>query len=76
MTQAAVFKSNRNQAVRLPKALEFPEDVKRVDVVPVDNGLLITPAGKSWDHWFDGESVSDDFMLEREQPAEQQRDLF
>ena len=74
MTQASVFKSNRSQAVRIPKALAFPDNITRVDVVPVGNGLLITPAGQSWDHWFDGESVSDDFMMQREQPADQERE--
>jgi virulence-associated protein VagC len=28
--KAALFKSNRNQAVRIPKDMEFPEGVKQV----------------------------------------------
>ena len=31
MTSSTVFTSNRSQAVRLPKAVAFPEDVQHVD---------------------------------------------
>jgi len=54
MEQGAVFQSNRSQAVRLPKAVALPEDVKRVDVVVVGRARIITPAGEAWDVWFDG----------------------
>ncbi|MDU8499528.1 type II toxin-antitoxin system VapB family antitoxin [Pseudomonas syringae] len=74
MEQSTVFKSNRSQAVRLPKAVALPDDVKRVDVVAVGRTRIISPAGEMWNSWFDGESVSDDFMTEREQPAEQLRE--
>ncbi|MEN8169032.1 MAG: type II toxin-antitoxin system VapB family antitoxin [Pseudomonadota bacterium] len=69
-----VFTSNRTQAVRLPKAVALPPSVKEVDIIAIGNKRLITPAGESWDSWFDGAMVSDDFMLEREQPAEQLRE--
>jgi len=72
--QGAVFQSNRSQAVRLPKAVALPEDVKRVDVVAVGRTRIITPAGESWDSWFEGEGVTADFMAERDQPAEQERE--
>ncbi|WP_355662048.1 type II toxin-antitoxin system VapB family antitoxin [Halomonas salifodinae] len=74
MEQGAVFKSNRSQAIRLPKAVAFPEEVKRVEVVAIGRMRIITPVGESWDSWFDGEDVSADFMVEREQPAEQHRE--
>jgi antitoxin VapB len=74
--QGAVFQSNRSQAVRLPKAVALPDDVKRVDVVVVGRSRIITPAGESWDSWFDGERVTADFMAEREQPADQERGAF
>lgn len=74
MEQGAVFQSNRSQAIRLPKAVALPSDVKRVDVVAIGRTRIIAPAGEAWDSWFDGLGVSDDFMVEREQPAEQQRE--
>ncbi len=76
MEQGAVFQSNRSQAVRLPKAVALPDDVKRVDVVAVGRTRIITPAGQSWDSCFDGEGVTSDFMVEREEPADQDRESF
>lgn len=76
MEQGAVFKSNRSQAIRLPKAAALPDDVKRVDVVAVGRTRIIARAGEAWDSWFDGAGVSDDFMAEREQPADQHRQPF
>jgi antitoxin VapB len=76
MEKAAVFKSNKSQAVRLPKSVALPDDVKRVDVVAVGRTRIITPAGTSWDEWFAGDAASDDFMSERDQPAEQVREGF
>ena len=74
MEQATVFQINRSQAVRLPKAVAFPPDVKHVDVVVLGRMRILVPSGESWDGWFAGESVTADFMTDREQPAEQRRD--
>jgi antitoxin VapB len=76
MEQSTVFKSNRSQAVRLPKAVALPEDVKRVDVVAVGRSRIIAPAGEAWDSWFDGPGVTADFMSERDQPPVQEREKF
>lgn len=76
MIQASVFKSNQSQAVRLPKKVALPDDVKKVDIIPLGRARLIAPAGEAWDSWFDGDSVTDDFMTEREQPEEQVREFF
>lgn len=76
MEQGAVFQSNRSQAIRLPKAVALPDDVKRVDIVAVGRTRIITPAGEVWDSWFDGEATTSDFMSERSQPDLQERDAF
>ena len=76
MEQGAVFKSNRSQAIRLPKSVALPPDGKRVDIVAVGRARIITPAGECWDSWFDGDSVTADFMAGREQPADQEREDF
>jgi antitoxin VapB len=76
MEQSTVFKSNRSQAVRLPKAVALPEDVKRVDVVAVGRSRIIAPAGEAGDSWFDGPGVTADFMSERDQPPVQEREKF
>ena len=74
MEQATVFQINRSQAVRLPKSIAFPADVKRVDVVAMGRVRILIPAGESWESWCDGEGVSADFMESREQPANQIRE--
>jgi antitoxin VapB len=74
MERANLFKSNKSQALRLPKPIAYPDSVKQVDIVMQGRARIITPAGESWDTWFDGESVSEDFMTNREQPAHQERE--
>ena len=74
MQEGSVFKSNRSQAVRLPKAVAFPDAVRKVDVVVLGNSRLLSPAGEAWQTWFDSRGVSEDFMIERDQPADQERD--
>ena len=76
MERARVFKSDQSQAVRLPKAVALPETVKQVDIVALGRSRLIAPAGEAWDSWFDGEGVTDDFMNDREQPVNQERETF
>jgi antitoxin VapB len=71
-----VFKSNRSQAVRLPKSVALPESIQEVDIVAIGNTRIITPAGNSWDNWFDSLGVSEDFMTEREQPGDQLRETL
>jgi antitoxin VapB len=74
MEQTTLFMSNRSQAVRLPKAVAMPSDVKRVNVVAIGRTRIITPADETWDSWFDGDSASADFMADRDQPTDQERE--
>jgi antitoxin VapB len=71
-----IFKSNRSQAVRLPKEVAFPEFVKDVEITSIGNKRMITLASESWDEWFNGPGVSSDFMTERKQPGDQRREAF
>ncbi len=74
MVQTKLFKSNQSQAVRLPKAVAFPLEVKDVEIVIVGNTRIIAPANQTWDSWFEEPAVSDDFMVDREQPSLQERE--
>ena len=73
MAEGSVFRSNRSQAVRLPKSVAFPDGVKKVDVIVLGNARLLAPAGEAWTTWFDDPGVSEDFMRERDQPAGEER---
>ena len=76
MEKSTVFMSSRTQAVRLPKAVALPADVKIVDVIAVGRTRIISPTGESWDSWFSGLGVPSDFMTDREQPKPQERESF
>ena len=76
LIRTKLFLSNKTQAVRLPKAVSLPEGVEEVEIVAVGRSRIITPVGCSWDAWFAGEGVSDDFMSDRDQPDHQQRESF
>lgn len=71
-----IFKSNRSQAVRLPKEVAFPESVKDVEIIAIGKKRVIVPVGQSWDDWFEGPGVSSDFMVERRQPEDQRRETM
>ncbi len=75
MAHSRIFKCNRTQAVRLPKAVAFPDHVREVDVIKLGQTRLIVPVGLRWDDFFrDGPCVSEDFMQDREQPAPEGRE--
>lgn len=69
-----IFKSNRSQAVRLPKEVAMPESVKEVEIIKIGRKRIIVPAGQSWDDWFQAPGVSSDFMQDRDQPEDQTRE--
>ena len=56
---ASLFRSNRNQAVRIPKDLEFPAGVDRVVIRKVGGSLYLCPEGSLWLDYFDEHGVSD-----------------
>lgn len=76
MEQSTLFKSNQSQAVRLPKPVALPATVKKVDIIALGRSRLIAPAGEAWDSWFDAEGLNADFMSERDQPVDQEREPF
>jgi len=76
MVKTKVFFSNRTQAVRLPKAVSLPDSVEEVEISILGNSRIISPAGQSWDAWFERTGTSEDFMQDRDQPMQQEREPF
>ena len=76
MSRSTVFTTNRSQAVRLPKPVALPAGVRQVEIVKLGRSRLISPAGQSWDEFFDGPGASADFMRERSQPEAQEREAL
>jgi antitoxin VapB len=73
MTRTTVFQSNRSQAVRLPKEVAFPADVKQVSIIREGARRVIAPADAAWDDFFDAPGID---LSERDQPPVQERDRF
>lgn len=66
IVKSKVFKTNRSQAVRIPKTMAFPDSVEEVEITKVGNSRVITPVGKRWSDYFEhGPFVTEDFLSER-----------
>jgi antitoxin VapB len=73
MTRTKLFRSNRSQAVRLPKDVAFPEGVKEVNVLREGARRVIVPASAVWDDFFDGPGAD---LPERAEPQAQEREML
>lgn len=76
MKTAKLFQNGQSQAVRLPKEFRFEGD--EVIIKRSGNAVVLIPANHSWDTLANSlDKFSADFMDERNQPPEQNReDLF
>lgn len=51
--EVAVFKSNRSQAIRIPKEFAFPEGLRKVTITQLEDGLLVKPSKLgNWAEYF------------------------
>jgi antitoxin VapB len=73
MTRTTVFQTNRSQAVRLPKDVAFPPEVREVTILRDGARRVIVPADSVWDDFFDSPGID---IGEREQPPIPQRESF
>jgi antitoxin VapB len=76
MERGSVFMTNRTQAIRLPKSMRLPDGVTSDDIVRRGRAWIIVPSNESWAEWYEGETVSDDFIVERDQPKAQERETL
>ena len=75
MTTGSVFRSNRTQAVRLPKAVAFPNTVRRVQVETVGEARLLTPVVETWKEWAQArQAIDPEFLSSRDQGIAEERD--
>ena len=73
MTRTNLFLSNRSQAVRLPKDVAFPDDVRSVTILREGKRRVIVPTESLWDEFFDAPGID---LGERVQPTGQTRAAF
>lgn len=75
MNTAKLFQNGKSQAVRLPK--EFRFEGEEVYIKKFGNATILLSKERSWDSFFESlNEFTDDFMTERNQPKQQQRDSF
>jgi antitoxin VapB len=73
--RAAIFRNGRNQAVRLPQDLKFPDKVKEVQVRKQGDSILLSPVRPDWASFFSlGASVPDEFLAPRNDSPPQERE--
>ncbi len=73
MKTAKLFTNGRSQAVRLPKECRFSGD--DVYIKKFENMVILLPKDDPWSSLIDSlDQFSDDFMEDRNQPAEQVRE--
>ncbi|MDE2516314.1 MAG: AbrB/MazE/SpoVT family DNA-binding domain-containing protein [Rhodospirillales bacterium] len=70
-TRTSLFLSNRSQAVRLPKAVAFADDVREVVILADGPRRIIMPADAAWDDFFAAAGTD---LGPRRQPPMQERE--
>jgi len=74
MTQSTVITTKNGQVIRLAEPVALPESIKRVEIVKLGGARLIIPVNSSWDTFFDGPTMSDDFTADHSQSEIQERE--
>ena len=73
MDTAKLFQNGRSQAVRLPKEYRFAGD--RVYIKRIGEAVVLLPYRAPWQTLIDSlDLFTDDFLAERDQPAQQERE--
>ena len=75
MATASLFKNGRNQAIRLPKELEF-EGVPEVEIRREGNSIILTPLRQTWLSFADTATADKDFLKDREEVIQHGRVNF
>lgn len=71
--QAKLFKNGQSQAVRLPKQFRF--EGAAVSIQKIGDSVVLSPLQDGWDSFFEAaEDFSPDFMAEREQGVQLDRE--
>ena len=75
MAIASLFRNGRNQAVRIPKELEFV-GISEVEIRKEGNSIILTPVRKNWLSFGAVPEVDDDFLTDRQDLLEKDRVEF
>lgn len=64
MRTVAIFRNNRNQAVRIPRDMEF-QGVSELEISRNGNTLVLKPVRPSWLSLRDMSAATPDFLVDR-----------
>lgn len=64
MRTVAIFKNSRNQAIRIPKDMEF-QGISELEISKEGNTLILRPARPSWASLYDLPPTEAEFLAER-----------
>lgn len=65
MKTVSIFKNGKNQAVRLPKEMEF-QGIKELAITKDGDVITLRPVRPDWLSFAEIEKADNDFMIERE----------
>ncbi len=65
MRTVSIFTNGNNQAVRLPKDMEFV-GIKELEIIKDGDRLILQPIRPTWLSFAESEKADDDFMQDRE----------
>lgn len=65
MRTVSIFKNGKNQAIRLPKDMEF-EGLSELEIVKEGDTIVLRPTRPSWLSLLTTEKADDDFLSERD----------
>lgn len=65
MNSVSIFMNGGNQAIRIPKKMNF-EGVTRLHIEKHGDTIIMKPLRPSWSSFLDLDKADDDFMVERE----------
>ena len=73
MIKTTLFRTNRSQAIRLPKDVAFPDSVREVAILRDGARRVIVPANAIWDDFFEAPATD---LGGRDQPQAEEREAF
>lgn len=65
MRTVSIFKNGKNQAVRLPKDMEY-EGVSELEIIKEGDTIVLRPSKPSWISLAETEKADEDFLIARE----------
>lgn len=64
MRTVSIFTNGKNQAVRLPKDMEY-QGISELEIIKEGDTLILRPTRPSWTSLTDLAKADDDFLIER-----------